>query len=150
MTDRPPAGRVAHTWARIGRPDRRAILFLLAVPLVVFIVPALFGHAVVAGDNQIQNYPLRVLSGQILRAGHLPLWDQWIWSGSPLLGGLNAGALYPGTFLYAVLPGLVAWTVNLVFVYWVAVVGVYVLARMYGLGALASAIGAATLRSRGR
>src|SRR3984957_8485415 len=137
-----PAGRLRRLITRIDRRDRQAVGLLLAVPLVVFVVPALFGHPVIAGDNQIQNYPLRVLSGQLLRSGHLPLWDQWIWSGSPLLGGLNAGSFYPGTLLYVVLPGLVAWTVNLVFLYWVAVLGVYALCRTYRLGRLASLLAA--------
>src|SRR5580704_12773169 len=145
MTERrSPRELVADGWARSAGSERRAILFLLVVPVVVFVVPALFGHPVVAGDNQIQNYPLRVLSGQMLRAGHLPMWDPWIWSGSPLLGGLNAGSLYPGTWIFAVLPGLVAWTANLVFLYWVAAFGIYVLARMYGLTPLASALGGAS------
>ena len=113
-------------------------------PLVVFVLPALLGHPAVTGDNQIQNYPLRVLSGQMLRAGHLPLWDPWIWSGTPLLGGLNAGSLYPGTWLYAMLPGLVAWTVNLVFVYWVAAAGYTCSPVRTGFVPLASAIGAAS------
>ena len=143
MTDRRSwRGRLAGMWVRSAGSQRRAVVILLALPLVVFVLPALFGHPVVAGDNQIQNYPLRVLSGQILRSGHLPLWDPWIWSGSPLLGGLNAGSLYPGTWIYAVLPGLVAWTVNLVFLYWVAAFGVYVLARVYGLAPLAALLGA--------
>ncbi len=115
-----------------------AVGLLLAVPLIVFVVPALFGHPVVAGDNQIQNYPLRVLSGQMLRSGPPPALGPVDLVGHPLLGGLNAGSLYPGTLLYAVLPGLVAWTVNLVFLYWLAVVGVYALCRTYGLGPLAS------------
>jgi hypothetical protein len=125
------------------------VIFLLAVPLVVFVLPALFGHPAVTGDNQIQNYPLRVLSGQMLRAGHLPLWDPWIWSGTPLLGGLNAGSLYPGILLYAVLPGLVAWTANLVLVYWVAAIGAYLLARMYRLRPFACVIGAASFAFAG-
>src|ERR1700721_1284417 len=143
MTDRrAPQERLSHAWAHSAVSERRAGVFLLALPVGVFVVPALFGHPVVAGDNQIQNYPLRVLSGQMLRAGHLPMWDPWIWSGSPLLGGLNAGSLYPGTWIFAVLPGLVAWTANLVFLYWVAAIGVYVLARTYGLAPLASVLGA--------
>jgi hypothetical protein len=137
-----PAGRLRRLITRIDRRDRQAVGLLLAVPLIVFVVPALFGHPVLAGDNQIQNYPLRVLSGQILRSGHLPLWDQWIWSGTPLLGGLNAGSFYPGTLLYVVFPGLVAWTINLVFLYWVAVLGVYALCRTYRLGRLASVLAA--------
>ncbi len=144
MTDQKSLKRLTSIWERSSPTDRRPVVFLLALPVVVFVLPALFGHPAVAGDNQIQNYPLRVLSGQMLRSGHMPLWDPWIWSGTALLGGLNAGALYPGTWLYAVLPGLVAWTVNLVFVYWVAAIGVYVLARMYGIRPLAAVIGAAS------
>src|SRR5271165_2722332 len=113
MTDeRSPVKRLIAIWERTSGSDRRPVLFLLVLPVVVFVLPAMFGHPAVTGDNQIQNYPLRVLSGQMLRAGHLPLWDPWIWSGTPLLGGLNAGSLYPDTWLYAVLPGLVAWTAN--------------------------------------
>jgi hypothetical protein len=150
MTERrSPRKLVADAWARSAGSERRAVLFLLVLPVVVFVVPALFGHPVVAGDNQIQNYPLRVLSGQMLSAGHLPMWDPWIWSGSPLLGGLNAGSLYPGTWIFAVLPGLVAWTANLVFLYWVAAFGIYVLARMYGLTPLASVLGGASFAFAG-
>jgi hypothetical protein len=150
MTERrSPRKLVTDAWARSAGSERQAILFLLVLPVVVFVVPALFGHPVVAGDNQIQNYPLRVLSGQMLRAGHLPMWDPWIWSGSPLLGGLNAGSLYPGTWIFAVLPGLVAWTANLVFLYWVAAFGIYVLARMYGLTPLASVLGGASFAFAG-
>lgn len=140
-TPRSPAWKRA--WSTSWRGDRRALCTLLALPVVAFVVPALAGHPVIAGDNQIQNYPLRVLSGQVLGSGHLPLWDPWIWSGSPLLGGLNAGSLYPGTWLYAVLPGIAAWTVNLVATYWIAVTGLYVLSRRYGMLPLSAAIGAA-------
>ena len=93
--------------------DGRAVLVLVAVPLVVFVVPALVGHPAIGGDNVIQNFPLRVLSGRLLRQGHLPLWNPYIWSGTPLLGGLNAGAVYPLTLVFAVLPPTAAWVVNL-------------------------------------
>ncbi len=48
---------------------------------------------------------LRVFSGELLAQGHLPLWNPYIWSGSPLLGGLNAGSLYPFTLLLHGAPG---------------------------------------------
>ncbi len=117
---------------------------LLAIPVAVFVLPALLGHPAVAGDNLLQNYPLRVLAGQELRAGHWPLWNPYADSGTPLLGGMNAGALYPGTLLFAVLPGLVAWVANLVVVYWVAAIGLYALARTLGVRPVASGIAAAT------
>jgi hypothetical protein len=59
-------------------------------------LPALLGHPAIDGDNLIQNFPLRVLSGQQIASGHLPLFNPLANSGTPLLGGLNAGALYPG------------------------------------------------------
>src|ERR1700684_4559414 len=103
MTERrSPRELLADAWARSAGSELRAILFLLVLPVVVFVVPALFGHPVVAGANQIQTCPLRVLSAQMWRAGRLPMWYPWIWSGSPLLGGLNAGSLYPGTWIFAV------------------------------------------------
>ena len=113
--------------------DGRALAVLVAVPLVVFVVPALFGHPAIGGDNAIQNFPLRVLVGNLVAGGHLPLWNPYIWSGSPLLGGLNAGAAYPLTLCFAVLAPVAAWVVNLLAVYWAAGLGVYALLRQFGV-----------------
>jgi hypothetical protein len=66
------------------------------------------------GDDLTQNYPLRVLAGRQIASGQLPLFDPYIWSGSPLLADWNAGAAYPLTLLFAVLPSVAAWTLNLV------------------------------------
>jgi hypothetical protein len=134
---------------RVGAGDRRAVLALLAVPVAVFVVPALFGHPIVTGDNEIQNLPLRALAGEDLRHGHLPLWNPYIWSGSPLLGGLNAGALYPFTWVFAVLPVLTAWTLNLVVVYVTAALGLYALLRQQRLRPFASGLGAASFAFAG-
>ena len=64
----------------------------------------------VDGDNLLQNLPLRVLVGSDLRQGVLPLWNPYLFSGTPLLAGFNAGAAYPATWLMAVLPTFTAWT----------------------------------------
>lgn len=124
----------ARRWLRT--PDGRAVAVLVGLPLVVFVVPALFGHPAIAGDNVIQNFPLRTLSGRLVRQGHLPLWNPYIWSGSPLLGGLNGGSAYPFTFVFAVLAPVAAWVVNLLAVYWAAGLGVYVVLRQYKVRAL--------------
>ena len=47
------------------------------------------------GDNLQQNYPLHVLVGSMLRHGQLPFWNQYIFSGTPLMADFNAGAFYP-------------------------------------------------------
>jgi hypothetical protein len=133
----------------LSRGDRRALTVLLAIPVVVFVVPALFGHAIVNADNGIQNLPLRALAGADLRHGRLPLWNPYIWSGSPLLGGLNAGALYPFTWLFAFMPVLAAWTVNLVVVYITAAVGMYAFLRQQALRPVSAGFAAASFAFAG-
>jgi hypothetical protein len=115
---------------------------LVALPAVVFGVPALLGHAVVPGDDLTQNFPLRVLAGREIRAGHLPLLDPYIWSGAPLLAGWNAAAAYPLTWLFAILPGTAAWTVNLIATWAVAGPGMFCFLRALRLASLASFLGA--------
>ena len=126
------------------RPDdARVAAVLLLVPLLAFVVPALFSAPALSGDNLIQNFPLRVFSGELLRQGHLPLWNPLIWSGSPLLGGMNAGSFFPLTFLFVVVPPIGAWVLNMTAVYWVAGLGTYWLLRQYGMRPLAGFLGAA-------
>ncbi|MEO9181312.1 MAG: hypothetical protein ABI298_06650, partial [Acidimicrobiales bacterium] len=125
-------------WRPLERADRRALLVMLCVPILLFAIPALLGHPAIIGDNLIQNFPLRVLSGRDIASGHLPLFNPLANSGTPLLGGLNAGALYPFTFLFAFLPPIVAWVINLIIVYVIAASGMFALLRWHGMRTLAS------------
>lgn len=141
-----PATEVEWSWwspRTWRRGDRVAVALLAAVPVLVFVLPALAGHPAVVGDNLLQNFPLRVLTGRELDAGHWPVWNAYADSGTPLLGGMNAGSMYPGTLLFAVLPPLVAWVANLLAVYWVAAAGLFVLARRLGAGPTAAGLAAA-------
>ncbi len=148
-TEPPPTSSAADTpgLSRAPAPPRRtgdvsAVLVLVALPVLVFGFPALFGHVVVPGDDLTQNYPLRVLAGQQIRAGNLPLFDPDIWSGAPLLADWNAGAAYPLTWLFAILPGVAAWTVNMIATWAVAGVGMFAFLRALRLASLASFLGA--------
>jgi hypothetical protein len=122
--------------------DVLAAAALIALPVLVFGVPALLGHAVLPGDDLTQNFPLRVLAGQQIRGGQLPLYDPYIWSGAPLLASWNAGAAYPLTLLFAVFPGAAAWTLNLIVSWVVAGLGMFVFLRALRLGSLPSFLGA--------
>jgi hypothetical protein len=126
------------------RAQIAAIGSLVALPLLVYALPALFGHPVVPGDDLTQNLPLRQLVGHDLAAGHLPVFNPYIWGGAPLLAGWNAGAAYPLSWLFAVLPGDAAWTLNLVAAAVTAGVGCYAFLRASRLGQLASWAGAMT------
>src|SRR5215469_6007394 len=123
------------------RGDVVAVSVLVALAVLAFGVPSLLGRPVLPGDDMTQNYPLRVLAGQEIRAGHLPLYNPYIWSGAPLLAGWNAAAAYPLTWLYAILPGITAWTVGLVVTYVVAGLGMFCFLRALRLGSVASFAG---------
>src|SRR3984885_4135650 len=128
--------------ARRRPADVVAVVLLVALPALVFGVPALLGHAVLPGDDLTQNFPLRVLAGREIRAGHMPLFDPYIWSGAPLLAGWNAAAAYPLTWLFAVLPGTAAWTLNMIVTWAVAGLGMFCFLRALRLASLASFLGA--------
>ena len=119
-------------WRSPKRADRWALGTLVGVPLVLFILPALFGHPAIDADNLIQNFPLRVLAGRQLASGHLPLLNPLTNAGTPLLGGLNAGALYPLTLIFAFIPPITAWIINMIVVYVSAGVGMFALVRWHG------------------
>jgi hypothetical protein len=105
---------------------------MTALPVLLFGVPAALGHPAIAADNLIQNFPLRVLSGRQLASGHLPLLNPLADSGTPLLGGMNAGSLFPLTVIFAFVPAVLAWVINLVAVYAAAAIGLFALARYHG------------------
>lgn len=112
----------------------------MIVPTLIFTVPALLGHPAIAQDNFIQNFPLRVLSARQIAGGHLPLYNPLADSGSPLLGGMNAGSFYPLSLIFVFLPPLVAWVINMIAVYVTAAIGVYSLCRWLGLRSSAALI----------
>ncbi len=128
--------------SRSGWGDVVGVVLLIALPAVIFGLPALLGHAVLPGDDLGQNFPLRVLAGREIRVGQLPLYDPYIWSGAPLLAGWNAAAAYPFTWLFAILPGTAAWTVNLIATSAVAGTSMFALLRALRLSSLASFLGA--------
>jgi hypothetical protein len=115
---------------------------LVAAPFAIFGLPAMAGVTWLVSDNLIQNFPLRVLVGIDLRHGHAPVWDPYLWSGSPLLSGFNAGAAYPATWFFSILPGAFAWVVNQALVQVVAALGMVVLLRVLGRSWTASGLGA--------
>jgi hypothetical protein len=129
-------------WRPLGRGDRRALVLMVLLPTALFVVPALLGHPSIDADNLIQNFPLRVLSGRQLASGHLPLLNPYANSGTPLLGGMNAGALYPLTLLFAFAPPITAWVINLIALYATSAVGMFCLLRWHRLATVPSAAAA--------
>ncbi|MDX2029732.1 MAG: YfhO family protein [Blastocatellia bacterium] len=116
---------------------------LLSIPILYF-YPAVRGAVMLApGDGWTQIIGIRVLIGQMLREGQLPLWNPYIFSGMPLLASIQPGALYPPTWLFAVLSPQPAMNWMVITTFHLALFGTYLYARRIGadrVGALAGGI----------
>ncbi|MFN0088525.1 MAG: YfhO family protein [Blastocatellia bacterium] len=107
-------------------------LLLLSIPIVYF-YPAVRGALMLApGDGWTQILGIRALIGQMLRDGHLPLWNPYIFSGMPLLASIQPGALYPPTWLFAVLSPQAAMNCMVITTFHLALIGTYLYARRIG------------------
>ena len=106
--------------------------------LAVNSLPLLWNRILILDDVYLQFNPLRYLSGEIVRSGHLPFWNLFSWSGTPLMAGLNAGSFYPLTALYAILPPNWAFIVQLSVVEAVFAAGMYWLFDQLGVRRLAA------------
>ena len=56
-------------------------------------------------------YPWKTLVIDAVKNGHLPLWNPYNFSGTPLLANYQSQALYPLGILYFLLPQIAAWTI---------------------------------------
>ena len=123
---------------------------LIAIPLFGFVLPDLiWGRLLLTGDNLQQNYPLHVLVGSMLRHGQLPFWNQYIFSGTPLMADFNAGAFYPLMGFFVVLPDRAAWIATEVVLFSVIAIGMYAFLRALKLSTVACLLGAATFAFAG-
>jgi len=87
----------------------------------VFLAPPdlLFGSA--QADLGQQFLAWRAFAADSLRAGHLPFWNPYTYSGEPFLGGFQSALFYPLNLIYLVLP--VCRAVNLSFLLHLFILG---------------------------
>jgi hypothetical protein len=129
-------------------PRLLTALILVAIPLLFF-YPALLGQVVLMpGDGWVQNFGVRVLAGNMLASGQWPLWNPYIFAGTPLLASVYPGVLYPPNWLFAVLPPVMAMNAVVLISYEITIIGSYLYARKIG-SSRTGAIIAASLFSLG-
>ncbi len=61
-------------------------------------------------DATSQFYPWRYLAINLMKQGKLPLWNNYEFSGTPLLANPSTAAFYPLNFIFFLLPFNWAWT----------------------------------------
>lgn len=111
--------------------ERRSWWFLapLLTPLVVF-ADALAGRRLLApGDGGNLFLPLHLLVARIFRAGDLPGWNPFSFSGSALLASAQAGVFYPPNLAFLFLSPTLANNVTVVISFVIAGTGAYAFTR---------------------
>lgn len=113
-------------------------MLLVALPIAYFGRAITGKIALLQGDGWKQNFPLRVLAGRMIADGQLPLWNPYIYGGTPLMASVYPGVFYPPNWLFAILPSLAAMHIVVITTYHLALIGTYLYARRIGLDRLSS------------
>ncbi|HEX2174003.1 MAG TPA: hypothetical protein VHL09_16335, partial [Dehalococcoidia bacterium] len=83
-------------------------------------------------DNVYGYYPEEVTATRFLGQGILPLWDPYVFSGTPLLAESQRGVFYPPNLLLRLLPG--AWTFSYGVILHFVLAGWFMFALLRSLG----------------
>lgn len=94
-------------------------------------------------------YPWRILGMEMVKSGHLPLWDSTILLGTPLLANFQAALLNPFNILFLVLPSPVAWGVQVILQPLLIALAMFLFLRDIGLQKLAAVFGGLTFAFSG-
>jgi hypothetical protein len=121
-------------------PSCATAIVVSLLPLVYFF-PATSGSLIISPDDGvIFNIPIRVAVANIIHAGHLPLWNPYIFSGMPLFGAAQAGVLFPLNWYYLLFSIPAATNLMMLSSYMLAALGAYLYARRTGAGVAGAAL----------
>ncbi len=79
--------------------DLLSILLLCTLVIACFWKIALAGRVLAGGDIFSYFYPYWAEATRAIRAGRLPLWNQYLFMGAPFLANSQVGAFYPLNWL---------------------------------------------------
>lgn len=107
------------------------ILGLALLPFGVFWEVATFREIPFMGDIIDYYYPIQYLITQQLRQGDVPVWNNRLFSGMPLMA--HSGALYPFNLLSILMPAWMTMTYSLLIHFSLAGVFTYLYTRALGI-----------------
>jgi hypothetical protein len=96
-------------------------------------------------DSFLQVFPNRKLVNDIFAGGSFPLWNPYLFAGQPLSADAHSAVFYPLTVLLGAFPPGEAFDLHITIHVLVTALGMYVLARLWGAGALGGVVAAAAL-----
>ena len=138
-----PARRLALAEWRVPYGLSGLILAALALlPFLIFWSATTVQQVFYYHDIQYYFYPYRKLVVDQVRAGNLPLWNPYAFSGIPLLGDGQTAIFYPPNWLFFFLPAVVALNYVILTQFSIAGVGMFCWSRGLGLGRMPAVIAA--------
>lgn len=87
------------------------------------------------------TFPMQTFAVNLMRSGHLPLWNPLILTGSPLLANFQSAPFAPTEFVYFIFDILTAWSVQIILQHVLAIVFTYILLRHWKASRVASLFG---------
>src|SRR5262245_12276702 len=123
---------------RLTSPRGRTCVLLLAVMPFALYWPVAAGWKVFAdGDLFHYNYPLLHTIARQWKAGSVPLWNPYLFGGTPLLASMQGGVFYPPNLALLALPEWLALGYGILLHY--AASGVFTFLYLRALGLLPGA-----------
>jgi hypothetical protein len=124
-------------------------LTILAGPAALFGGDLVRGRVLFWGTPLLQFGPWRLHALEMLRHGELPLWNNLVGMGAPLLANYQSALLYPPNWILAIVG--VAWGQTLLVALHLVLAGagMVALTRRLGVGLLGQAIGGAAYAMSG-
>ena len=123
---------------------RRIALFCLVLAVALLFHRVLLGEGVLYfRDVCLNHLPTRLYTTEILRSGHLPLWNPHLSGGMPLAANPNNLMFHPITALFLMMPVMAAFHASILLQYLLAGWGMFLWGKEEGLGdepALAGAL----------
>lgn len=96
----------------------------------------------IGGNDQVRLfYPGRTLSNESIQSGHFPLWNPYIFSGSPHIANFQSAVFYPLNIFYFFMPQIDAWSMITIMPFILGFIGTYVFLRSISCTKEASIIG---------
>ncbi|MCU1447933.1 MAG: hypothetical protein JWP02_103, partial [Acidimicrobiales bacterium] len=127
-----------------ARAISRWIWVPILAPLAVFWRSVAGFHLLAPGDGYEHYLPLHILAARAWRAGHLPAWNPFGFSGYPLMATNQAAVFYPPNALFIVAGPAIANNLTVVFSFAIAGAGAFLLGRRLcgdDVGALVAGLG---------
>lgn len=131
-------------WREVNPATRTrwTVLFLALLPGIFFWRHTLGWEALGDQDAVFWFFPAYRFVAEQLRTGHLPLWSPYFYSGAPLFGQWQAGALDPINWIYLLGTTSRLLTLAQEAAFAVSLVSTFLYARAVGLGRRAGVVAA--------